>query len=129
MSSYNFDFSFVRSGAPIVTLSSIGLAFNSGARSLLGYPNQVDIGFDERLNIIAVRPHDPSGNYPAYEFETREKNGWVRLSMRDFMKYLSLRTNIDFLTKSRQFLPEVDDETGMLLIVVDNEHLKDKVRT
>jgi hypothetical protein len=48
--------------------------------------------------------------------------------MRDFIKFLSLRTNIDFLTKAKQFIPEVDSETGMLIIIVDDEHMKDKVR-
>ena len=44
MAEYHFDFSFVRSGPPVVTLSATGIAFNAGARALLGHPDQIDIG-------------------------------------------------------------------------------------
>lgn len=129
MSGYNFDFNFVRGGAPIVTFSSIGLAFNAGARSLLGYPKQVDIGYDERAKALAIRPHEEQSEAPAYDFEIREKNGWIRISMRDFMKFLSLRSGIDFLSKAVQFIPEFDEEAGMLIVPVDELHMKDKGRT
>lgn len=129
MAEFNFDFDFVRSGAPIVTLSSIGLAFNAGARSLLGYPNKVDIGYDEHAKALAIRPHDSESGSPSYDFEPRAKNGWIRISMRDFMKFLSLRTGIDFLSKAAQFIPELDQESGMLIVLVDEKHMKDKRRT
>ncbi|MPM60405.1 hypothetical protein SDC9_107256 [bioreactor metagenome] len=40
------------------------------------------------------------------------------------MKYLSQHTGIDFLSKAIQFTPCVDDETGMLIVIVDEEHIK-----
>lgn len=129
MAQYEFDFDFVRGGAPIVTLSAIGIAFNAGARSMLGHPAQVDIGYDERAHALAIRPHSVESDAPAYDFETRVKNGWIRISMRDFMKFLSLRTGIDFLTKAIQFIPELDEASGMLIVVVDERHIKDKGRT
>ena len=38
---YNFDFSYLKNGAPAVTLSSFGIAFNKGAIESLGTPDQV----------------------------------------------------------------------------------------
>ena len=43
---YNFDFSYLKNGAPAVTLSSFGIAFNKGAIESLGTPDQVIIGYD-----------------------------------------------------------------------------------
>ncbi len=127
MDGFNFDFGFIKNRMPIVTLSSIGLAFNVGARSILGNPEKVLIGFDEQSNAIGVKMvEEQNPEIQTYEFENRAKDGWVRISMRDFMKYLSQRTGIDFLTRAVQFIPEFNDETNTLIIIVDNEHRKDK---
>lgn len=120
---YSFDFSFVRSGAPIITLSATGLAFNAVVRNMLGYPAEIDIGYDEAANAIGVCAHRPENTGKPYEFETREKDGWIRISCRDFMRYLAQRNGIDF-TKAKQFIPVHDDNTGMLVVVVDETHMK-----
>lgn len=120
---FNFNFSFVRSGAPVVTFSSTGLAFNSIVRSMLGYPDLIDVGYDEDANVLGICAHRPEHGGKPYEFESREKDGWVRISCRDFMRYLSQRNNMDF-TKAKQFIPEFDSESEMLIIHVDDEHLK-----
>lgn len=120
---YKFDFSFVRSGAPVVTLSSTGIAFNSLVRNMLRYPETIDIGYDESANAIGVCAHrDENGGKP-YIFEGREKDGWVRISCRDFMRYLSAKTGIDF-SKAKQFIPEYMEEEKMLVVIVDNQHMK-----
>ena len=129
MNGFCFDFSFIKSGTPIVTLSAVGMAFNAGSRSLLGNPPQVDIGFDENALAIAVRPPVDGSPSPEYEFEGRAKDGWVRISMRDFMRFLSQRSGIDFLEKAIQFIPEYDASNNMLVIIVDEEHAKVKNRT
>lgn len=120
---YNFDFSFVRSGAPIITLSSTGLAFNSIVRNMLNYPAEIDVGYDENANAIGICAHRPENAGKPYEFETRQKDGWVRISCRDFMRYLSQKNGIDF-TKAKQFIPEFDSSTGMLIVIVDSAHMK-----
>lgn len=126
MGDFNFDFNFVKTGTPLVTLSSIGIAFNVGARNMLGNPDSINIGFDESRNAIAVRSSDSDSEAPSYEFAGREKDGWVRISMRDFMKYLSQRTGIDFLSKAVQFIPEYNTSLQMLVLIVDSDHRKDK---
>lgn len=126
MSEFNFDFSFIKSGAPIVTLSSIGIAFNSGARSLLNNPQKVSIGYDEKANAIGIKPHNSDSKEPAYLFENRVKDNWVRISMKDFMKYLSQRSGINFISKAVQFIPEYNDDANLMIVIVDKEHQKNK---
>lgn len=125
MATYNFDFSFARSGTPVVTLSATGISFNSGARSLLGFPQKVDIGYDTQAKVIGVRPHVDGKFVPEpYEFEPREKDGWVRINAKDFSRYLEQQTGIRFREKAKQFLPEFDEDTSTLIVVLDEEHLK-----
>ncbi|WP_312643597.1 hypothetical protein [Hydrogenoanaerobacterium sp.] len=124
MSDYNFNFEYVNAGAPIVTLSALGIAFNQLSRSLLGYPELINIGFDEEKLTIGIKPHNPQSKIKSYEFEKKEKNGWVRIGCRDFSRHLSKISNIDFISKAQQFIASYDDEQKMLIVIVDNEHLK-----
>ena len=124
MQDYTFDFSFIRSGTPVVTISAIGIAFNSGSRSLLGYPEKINIGYDANAKVIGICAHTDGSGLESYEFETREKDGWVRINAKDFSRYLAQQTNIDFRKKARQFLPEFDDARKMLVVILDEAHLK-----
>lgn len=124
MSNYSFDFNFVKAGAPIVTLNSLGIAFNRLSRSLLGFPQRINVGYDENAHAIGIRAHDEESNIASYEFEGRVKNEWIRIGCKDFIKYLSTTTNIDFVTKAKQFLAEYDENTKMLIVIVDEEHMK-----
>ncbi len=124
MSDYSFDFNMVRGGTPIVTVSAIGLSFNSGARAMLGNPEKIEIGFDEDKSTIGVRAAVPNTSNPTYEFESRVKDNWVRISCKDFMKFLNQRTGLDFLKKAIQFLPVFDSDLNMLLLILDDEHRK-----
>lgn len=124
MSTFNFDFNFIKSGAPIVTISGFGLAFNKISRNLLGFPRKINIGFDENAHAIGVRAHNDDPKIDSYEFESRVKDGWVRIGCKDFTKYLSSITNIDFSSKARQFISEYDAESQTLIVIVDEEHLK-----
>lgn len=121
---YNFDFTYLKNGAPIVTLSSFGIAFNKGSIESLGTPAQVVIGYDEKRHAIGVRAYTVEKGVPVYDFSSRIKNDWVRIGAKDFIKYLSKTVGIDFLTKAKQFLAEYDEETKTLIIIVDDEHLK-----
>lgn len=124
MINYSFDFNFVKAGAPIVTLSSLGIAFNRLSRSLLGFPQRINIGYDENAHAIGIRAHDEESNIASYEFESRVKNEWIRIGCKDFIKYLSATTNIDFSTKAKQFVATYDQNTKTLIVIVDEEHIK-----
>lgn len=124
MSDYSFDFSFIRTGAPVVTLSATGIAFNAGSRSLLGYPEQVDIGYDTKAKAIGVCAHRSDSAAKPYEFESREKDGWVRINAKEFSRYLEQQTGMRFREKAKRFLPDYEEASGMLIIILDEEHLK-----
>ena len=121
---YNFDFSYLKNGAPAVTLSSFGIAFNKGAIESLGVPDQVIIGYDQEKQAIGVRARGDDTDSPYYDFAPSVKNDWIRIGAKDFMKYLSRISRIDFLSKAKQFIAEFDEETQTLVIVIDEEHLK-----
>lgn len=121
---YSFDFSFLKNGSPIVTLSSFGISFNKGAIEALGTPEQVIIGFDPEACAIGVRARGNDTTSPSYDFARRIKNDWIRIGAKDFVKYLAKVSGIDFLTKAKQFIAEYDPETETLIVVVDEQHLK-----
>lgn len=121
---YNFDFSYLKNGSPIVTLSASGIAFNKGAIEALGTPEQVIIGFDPKACAIGVRARGEDTTSPVYDFARRIKNDWIRIGAKDFMEYLAKISGIDFLTKSKKFSAEYDSETETLIVVVDEQHLK-----
>ena len=121
---YNFNFSFLKNGNPVVTLSSFGIAFNKGAIEALGTPEEIVIGFDQKACAIGVRRKGEDETSPSYEFARRIKNDWIRVGAKDFMKYLAKASGIDFLSKSKQFVAEFDLETATLIVVVDEDHLK-----
>ncbi len=123
MSNYTFDFNFVKSGAPIVTISSLGLSFNRISRTLLKFPSKINVGFDENARVIGIKAHDENSSVANYEFESRVKNEWIRIGCKDFIKYLSSITKIDFTT-AKQFIAEYDDLLKMLIVVVDEDHIK-----
>ena len=121
---FNFDFTYLKNGSPIVTLSSFGIAFNKGAIESLGNPDYVIIGFDKKACAIGVRAKGEDIVSPSYEFARRVKNDWIRIGAKDFVKHLSKTSGIDFLSKAKQFVAEYDAETQTLIVVVDEEHLK-----
>lgn len=124
MNEFNFNYEFVSSGAPIVTLSALGIAFNPLSRSLLGYPDAINIGFDEEKLVIGIKVHKSDSKIKFYDFEKREKNGWVRIGCRDFSRYLSNISGINFLEKAKQFIASYDKEKEMLIVIVNAEHMK-----
>lgn len=121
---FNFDFSYLKNGSPIVTLSSFGIAFNKGAIESLGVPAQVIIGYDQERHAIGIRARGDDTKSPCYDFASRIRQDWIRIGAKDFMKYLAHTSGIDFLTKSKQFIAEYDENTKTLIVVVDEDHLK-----
>ena len=54
MSDYNFIWLPPSAGAPIVSIASYGISFNSAVIEMLGRPTHVMIGFDEQNQLIGV---------------------------------------------------------------------------
>ncbi len=124
MGDFNFNFEFVSSGGPIITLNAFGIAFNPVCRAMLGYPDKINIGFDERNLAIGIKAHDSATQVKSYDFEGRQRNGWVRVGAKEYIRYLSSTTKIDFMTKAKQFIPIFDESKKMLIVVVAEENIK-----
>lgn len=118
--SFNFDWNYVSSGAPYVTISYNGLAFNSPSINLLGEPDEIVVGFDEKAMAIGVKDAGDMENVKRYKFKSRIKNGWVRIGCKDFVKYLSDISGIDF-NPAKKYIAHYDKDEKYLYITVKKE--------
>lgn len=114
---FNFDWNYVSNGAPYVTISSLGLGFNTPSSSLLGNPDEVIVGFDSQNMIIGIKKYDGIENIKRYKFYSRMKNGWVRIGCKDFIKHLSSLTGLDFVPAKR-YVARFDPDDKILFISV-----------
>lgn len=114
---FNFDWNYVASGAPYITISELALGFNSPSISLLGNPEEVVVGFDDETMTIGVKKYDGNENAKPYKFYSRIKNGWVRIGCKDFVKYLSSLTGLQFSPAIR-YVAKFDAEEKILYISV-----------
>jgi len=100
MENYKFDWNFIKSGMPYVTISEISLAFNVLAVQKLGSPKKVILGFDEEKKTIGVKGADNEERLeivPSYDFATKQGiDGWVRIGCKEFLRYLTISTGISF---------------------------------
>lgn len=114
---FNFDWNYVAAGAPYITISELALGFNAPSISLLGNPEEVIIGFDDQTMTIGVKKYDGNENVKSYKFYSRMKNGWVRIGCKEFIKYLSLLTGLEFSPAIR-YIAKYDEQEEILYISV-----------
>lgn len=118
--SFNFDWNYVSAGAPYVTISELGLAFNTPAISLLNNPAEVVIGFDEKELAIGVKDANGMSEIKPYKFYSRLNHGWIRIGCKDFIKYLSTITGNHF-SPAKKYVAQFDQEGKVLYIVLKND--------
>ncbi|MCL2532198.1 MAG: hypothetical protein FWE40_08600 [Oscillospiraceae bacterium] len=119
---FNFDFSAVSGGAPFVTLSSLGISFNSVSISKLGNPEKVIVGFDEEHCALGIRAYRGEPN-KAYEFASRVKQGWIKIGCKDFIKYLQSLTALDFST-AKKYVASYDGESETLIVMIKGVNIE-----
>ncbi len=112
---YNFNWSVVSGGAPYVTLSTLGIAFNNVSIDKLGKPEKILIGFDETHRAIGIKAYEGESGLKPYEFASRIKNAWIRIGCKDFIKYLHSLTGIDF-SKSKKYVAQFDVDEKTLTV-------------
>lgn len=121
---YDFLWTAPSAGAPIVSIASYGISFNSMVIELLKRPPKVLLGFDEKNLVIGVRPIQEEADEPrAYKFAERERAGTVRIGNKDFLKYISSISKIDF-RKSKRYLASWDEENQVLIIDLKDAFLE-----
>ena len=114
---FNFDWNYVAAGAPYITISELAHGFNAPSISLLGNPEEVIIGFDDQTMTIGVKKYDGNENVKSYKFYSRMKNGWVRIGCKEFIKYLSSLTGLEFSPAIR-YIAKYDEQEEILYISV-----------
>jgi len=125
---FNFDWNYVSAGAPYVTVSELGLAFNGPAISMLKNPEEVVVGFDEANLTIGVKSAEDMENAKTYKFFSRMNNGWVRIGCKDFVKYLSAISGMKFLP-AKKFIARMDQEQQILYITINSEEVEEDNKT
>ena len=114
---FNFDWNYVAAGAPYITISELALGFNAPSISLLGNPEEVIIGFDDQTMTIGVKKYDGNENVKSYKFYSRLKSGWVIIGCKEFIKYLSSLTGLEFSPAIR-YIAKYDEQEEILYISV-----------
>lgn len=116
----NFDWNYVSAGAPYITISLTAIAVNTSAISLLGDPENVAVGFDEKNMMIGIMPHDGNKNVKLYKFSGRMKNSWVRIRCKDFIKYLSSLAGKNFSPVIRYVAKHNEEDNLLYISILDN---------
>lgn len=125
---FNFDWNYVSAGAPYVTVSELGLAFNGPAINMLKNPEDVVVGFDEAKLTIGIKSAENMENVKSYKFYSRINNGWVRIGCKDFVRYLSAISGIKF-SPAKKFIAKMDQEQQILYITINSEEVEEDHKT
>lgn len=75
------------------------------------------LGFDDQTMTIGVKKYDGNENVKSYKFYSRMKNGWVRIGCKEFIKYLSSLTGLEFSPAIR-YIAKYDEQEEILYISV-----------
>lgn len=117
---YNFDWNIVSEGAPYITVSKLGIAFNAASIKQLGSPDYIMIGFDSEHLVIGVAavPERDECDKNVYQIKDRIRYNWVRIGCKEFIRYLEKLSGISF-EKAVRYMAEYDPENYMLTIKIN----------
>lgn len=112
---------------PSVTITKNTLNFNKYAVECFQDTRYLQIGFlHEELKVAFRKIDEPSEEDYFYTFKDREKDGWVRISCKEFIAYLSSYVFYDFET-SKRFLLLKDNESDLYYIDLKKLPFEDNV--
>lgn len=106
-------------GIATVSLASYGLIFSRAAVVDMQEPAHVKLGLDAKARRILVKPV-PADDPHAIEFASRQRDGYVRLNTRDFVRLVrgQLR-NKDFGVQTTRYLAKWCPENQVLSVDLD----------
>jgi len=115
---FDFNWNYVKKGAPFVTISKLGLAFNQISIEFLGTPENIKIGYDSKKKVIGVMPAELNDSSDTFIFKERinVNSGWVRIGCKDFIRYISKETGIDYENDTQKLIPELLNDNKLLFI-------------
>ncbi|WP_288274456.1 hypothetical protein [uncultured Acidaminococcus sp.] len=115
---YSFDWNYIASGTPYVSVSKLGISMNGAVIKQLQESEKIMIGFDEKARVIGIRPYRGENGIPSYEFKNKIRKNWIRIGCKDFVKNLSHITGINF-DKAKKFLTSFDETTKTVYFKVE----------
>jgi len=84
----------------------------------MGRHDRIKLGYDEDNRVIGILPATPADEQ-SYPFSSRERKGYIRISNKDFIKYVSSRSGIDFTTTKRYML-DYDKSEQLAIVNLDS---------
>lgn len=113
---FNVEWYSPNLGTPIVSLAEYGIVFNKATIVSLGTPHSIKIGFDrEKKYIIVVGVTESESTEDAFVFKSKEKNGFIRINNKDFIRFVLRYCPEIKLDKAKRFLSRMEDN----FLVVD----------
>ena len=110
-------------GTPIVSIAEYGIAFNSAAAIELGNPERIKLVLNREHKVIGVKPMSNVNKVTEREtfiFAERERNGYVRINNKDFVRLISLYCPEFKFDKTIRFSAKWDDTEQILIVDLNN---------
>jgi hypothetical protein len=124
VSDVNYSFKWYKPsvGTPIVSVADYGITFNRAAAEEMGNPERIQIGFDENLRLIGVKPIHDSGeeDKDSLPFAGRERNGFTRVNSKDFIRFITRFCPDLKFDRAIRCLARWDEQLGILIVDLNN---------
>lgn len=109
------------SGAPIVTIATYGITFNSSTIDLMNNPKRIEMGYSPKLNKVLIKPSNKSKEEGSFAFASRaNKRGYIRIGNKDFVKYIANKSGLPITKESIRFPATWDSKNKILKIDLSN---------
>lgn len=114
---FNFEWFDKKVGAPMISVAKYGLTFNKGAVIKMNRPEYVMLGFDKTNLTIGIKVCDETEEMKM-EFASRERQGYVRINSKQFVKYIESSTDdeLKFDNKAIQFIGKWIEEDKLMVV-------------
>jgi hypothetical protein len=108
-------------GTPMVSMAEYGLTFNRAAVEVLGKPWKIMLGFDKANKNIVVKPirrehEDPEVPSRGLAFAERERDGYIRISSKDFVRFVARFCPELNLSRTVRYLAVWDEDIDLMTI-------------
>ncbi len=111
-------------GTPMISMAEYGVTFNRAAVEILGRPWKIMLGFDRTNKHILVKPismecKDPEVQSKGLPFAERERDGYVRISSKDFVRFVARYCPELNLSKTVRYLAIWDEGSGLMEVDIN----------
>lgn len=119
---FNFKWYKPSVGTPIVSVADYGITFNKAAAEEMGNPERIQIGFDENLKLIGVKPvhNADEEDKDSLPFAGRERNGFTRVNSKDFIRFITRFCPELKFDRAIRCLARWDEQSRILIVDLNN---------